>query len=337
MRTDTEELALVFKILQENATLVEASHFLKLRGLPSSAVSWEQLTKMRIEKALDEKKLSRSDLIELIRLTEEHGKQHIFLYRTGSGRARSLMERGRVGKILEQMGIASLLRRPRILDKPASQSVADVRWEIEKDEHKFILKTVEKRVHRTFVDERSEEAFVVRRYKDTPVRAVNLFKLHQDGLLELRIYSHVNSSEYRGDVTRMWTIASQLFPLRYFSELLLTKAKINLWKKRKKLARILRYSGARFRNPKTVLSAATGTEQASLIDDEGTTKSLDEYLRHNALCDASNIWWLSGKAAIPSKHIHVLLSGLPNEFTVTGKCSQEDYNYVLTQLRRNNR
>jgi hypothetical protein len=73
--------------------------------------------------------------------------------------------------------------------------------------------------------------------------------------------------------------------------------------------------------------------------------SLDEFLKHKAYCDTSNVWWLKGggKQAenefdmIPSKDVHVLLRGAINEFAVTAKCSKQDYEYVLDQLRRNNK
>ena len=39
---------------------------------------------------------------------------------------------------------------------------------------------------------------------------------------------------------------------------------------------------------------------------------------------------------LPSRDVHVLLKGALNEFAVTAKCSKQDYEYVLTQLRKYN-
>jgi hypothetical protein len=88
-----------------------------------------------------------------------------------------------------------------------------------------------------------------------------------------------------------------------------------------------------------VLSAATGfSEQGSLFDDQGAALSLDAFFEHHGYCDSSNIWWLksSEEPPIPSKDVHVLLSGATNEFAVTARCSREDHEYVLRQLLGNN-
>jgi hypothetical protein len=110
---------------------------------------------------------------------------------------------------------------------------------------------------------------------------------------------------------------------------------------RASLKNVLRYSDSTLRNALgTALSASTGDEQASLFNDPGASNSLDEFLKHKAYCDTSNVWWLKGggKQAknefdmLPSKDVHVLLKGAANEFAVTAKCSKQDYEYVLDQL-----
>jgi hypothetical protein len=72
-----------------------------------------------------------------------------------------------------------------------------------------------------------------------------------------------------------------------------------------------------------------------LFNDPGASNSLDEFLKHRAYCDKSNVWWLKGGAkqgVIPSRDVHVLLRGTINEFVVPAKCSKQDYEYVLDQL-----
>lgn len=346
MKPDTGERELVFKLLQENATLGQCAQYLKRKGLHYSAGSWDELFGKRISKALEAQELSREDLIELIRLSEEYGTQHIFLYATSQRRASELMNEERVRSLLEKAGLSQLIDRPRILDQPSSPAIADIRTDSNAGSRSLVAKMVEKRTYRRFVDERPEGEFLVRRYRELAVRAVNLFRLGEDGLLELRIYSHVSSSDYRDDVNRMWSRLSFLFSPSDFKELAISKAKTNLWKNRKALASTLRYSDSSLRNPLgTVLSASTGDEQASLFDDDGATRSLDEFLKYKAYCDTSNVWWLrgGGKKAdnefemVPSKDVHVLMKGALNEFAVTAKCSKQDYEYVIDQLRRNNR
>lgn len=174
---------------------------------------------------------------------------------------------------------------------------------------------------------------------------MNVFKLHDNGLLEARIYTHDNSSDYQNDVTKMWSLLSFLFPPSDFSEYPIAKAKTNLWTKRNALKSVIRYSDSVLRNSLgTALSASTGSEQQSLFDDQGASNSLDEFLKHKAYCDSSNIWWLKGGGKesdnefemLPSKDVHVILKGKLNEFTIPAKCSKQDFEYVLDQLRKYN-
>jgi len=175
MKPDTGERELVFKLLQENSTLGQVAQYLKRKGLHYSAGSWDELFGKRVSRALEEKDLTREDLVELIRLSEEYGTQHVFLYLTTPRRAAQLIDKNRIGSALEKMGFSSVVSRPRILDQPSSPSLTDVRWE-----ESLVAKVVEKRTYQRFVDQRVEGDFLVRRYRELTVRAVNLFKLHDD-------------------------------------------------------------------------------------------------------------------------------------------------------------
>src|SRR2546430_7031758 len=109
MKPDTGERELVFKLLQENSTLGQVAQYLKRKGLHYSAGSWDELFGKRVSKAIEERELTREDLIELIRLSEEYGTQHVFLYVTSQKRASSLIDKKRVESLLEKMGFSSLV------------------------------------------------------------------------------------------------------------------------------------------------------------------------------------------------------------------------------------
>jgi hypothetical protein len=267
--------------------------------------------------------------------------RQVFLYATKPKRAKQLADKARVESELVKMGFSSLVSRPRILDQPSSPTLTDVRVE-----ESLVAKVVERRVYQRFVDQRVEGGFTVKRYKDTEVRAVNLFRLDDDGLLEVRIYAHENSSDYRNDVTKTWSLLSFLFPPSDFSEYPIAKAKTNLWTQRNTLKSVVRYSDSVLKNAlATALSASTGSEQQSLFDDQGASNSLDEFLKYKAYCDSSNIWWLKGGGQrsenefemLPSKDVHVILKGKLNEFAIPAQCSKQDYEYVLNQLRKYNK
>lgn len=81
-----------------------------------------------------------------------------------------------------------------------------------------------------------------------------------------------------------------------------------------------------------VMLAATGHQNASLVDDEGASGCLDTFLGHEAHYDRSNIWLLQGKP-VPSRDLHILLGGMNNEFAITAKRSPSDYEYALSRGR----
>ncbi len=338
MKYGRKERELLFKLLQENASLRQVSEFLRARNLPASAGSWDFMIDERLKPALEEEDLTQDDVVELLRVTEEHGRQHVFLYTCPASKAKELMQPDRVRKVLRALDAESLLDKPRLVDQPQSPTLVEVRWDGPADEQSLVVKIVEQRTYQVFVGEEERVGGrTIREYQDEKVRAVNLFKLHPDGLLELRIQSHRNTSEYKEDVERFWTLIGALLPGKAFAEVPLSKAKQGLWEKREELKGVVRYSGAQLRDSKkTVLTAATGTASANLSEDEGAAKSLDQFLEHDAYCDGSNIWWLPN-SGVPSTDLHVLLSGLINEFAVTMKCSKEDYEYALSQLRQHNK
>ena len=62
-------------------------------------------------------------------------------------------------------------------------------------------------------------------------------------------------------------------------------------------------------------------------------QSLDYLLKEdkNSYCAGANLWFK--KASGLSSDSHVLLTGESNEFALPANCSEEDYKYVLNQLR----
>ena len=342
MKLNPEERALVFKLLEENSTLGDVRFYLKSRGKRHSAGSWKQLITERLTVALEKGDLSRDDLIQLLRLSEEHGKQHVFLYECSREQAGDLMSQARVERSLKQMNLSALITSPRILYQPRQPTITDVRWESDGGaQQSLVIKVVKQRRRQELVGESVEGEYLVRRYREVKERAVSLFRLSPDGILELRIFSHQNSSDYQSDVAEMWGIVGQLLSRDGFSEYSIANAKGNLWQQRAELRGVVQYSDSKMKNSHGItLSAATGTDEANLVDDEGTSKSVETFLRYDAHCDSLNIWWLTPRDKksneLPSKDIHMMLTRSLNEFVLTSKCSREDYEHVFGQLKRVN-
>jgi hypothetical protein len=71
----------LFPLIQNAGTLEHARRFLKSRDLPFSAGSWKEMLETRLERYLEDGKLTEADIASLLGTIEEHGRQHIFLYK----------------------------------------------------------------------------------------------------------------------------------------------------------------------------------------------------------------------------------------------------------------
>lgn len=329
----------VIEILREVTSLEVVSNYLKAKGLKHSASSWDTLLNKRILPAIRSKALSIDDLINLLRDSEECGRQHIFLYQCSRSNAKSLINKNRVEVVAEELGLSDLLISSKILNKPDEESFTDLRIETDFEDKAFlIIKSVGTHVSRKRISEFVKGNILTLKYELKKERAVNLVRLSSGGLLEIRIGSHSNSSNYKQDLKSLWQRIEKLIPKSNFREIYLSPLKDKLWSNRDSYNDLVRFTNSTLRNDNgTVLQASSGSTKNNLSDDEGATSSLDEFIDHNAFCESSNIWFRSQDNGRPSKDIHVLLSGEINEFAVTAYCSKSDYDYVLATIRELNR
>jgi hypothetical protein len=75
-----EKAALVMQLLPCVTSLSVVSEFLKSKGVPHSAGSWEEMHEKRIVPSLHSKKITLPELIHLLGEAEEFGRCHVFLY-----------------------------------------------------------------------------------------------------------------------------------------------------------------------------------------------------------------------------------------------------------------
>jgi hypothetical protein len=326
----------LFSLIERNTSLSIYSQFLKSKDVPHSAGRWEDAFEKRTIPAMREGKITRNDLISLLREIEEYGRQHVFLYKTSKTRALELTNANYIRQQLKRIDREDLMDQPPVLDQPNQLTLADVRVEPIHGGNRVVVKAVETRRYRKFISEERDGNRITRTYEEMEERAINVVRLLPNGLLELRIQTHTGS-EYANQVADFWSLINHLLPQLTFQSQSVSPAKQFLWTNRKGLAAKIRYSDSRLRNGKgTVLSAATGTVQASLYDDVKAAESLDTFLEGDAICDKTNVFWLKGANGTPSKDIHVLLDGGINEFVVTAICTRPDYQYVFDEINKAN-
>ncbi|HVT19448.1 MAG TPA: hypothetical protein VHQ90_25125 [Thermoanaerobaculia bacterium] len=337
-RADT--ISRTLELLRVAATLDQARVFLKEHGVPSSAGSWPEIIAKRFWPAITDGAVSLVDLVHFLGAVEEQGDQHVFFFQCSPAAAAKLLDRSRVERELAQRGAAVVLTQPRVLEFPQAATIVDARWEGAGSQAAFILKFTETRIRTVFVREVQQGDTISREYKREQVRAVNLFKLHASGLLEMRIKSHRNSTLYGADVARMWTLGGGILPSKQFSDYSVTNAKKALYRDRHALGWI-RYVDSTFRDDYGIsVTAATGKPIAddaqpttSLYDSPGAESALIEFVGHGGHPDNANVWIIpESEGGLPSQAIHVLFTSELNEIVITTQCTREDYGYVLGRL-----
>lgn len=310
--------------------------------MPHSASSWEDIKIKRLIPALKSKKIFIQDLINLLRTIEEYGHQHIFLYSCSKEKAGNIMDQNRILTIMDTNGLTGLTQNPRVLDQPTNPEIVDIRWETLASEipNQLLIKIIETRETSELIGEKMKGDILTKQWRIKKERAVNLFKLHDDGILELRITSQRNSSKYNSEVEKMWKIVSDFIPKDSFIEISLSKTKEEVWNKRELYRDKIRFSDSTLKNDiGNTIKATTGMQSTNLYEDEGVKDSMKAFYEHEGYCDSHNIWFKMPNESEQNKprEIHVLLSGELNEFAIPAQCTSQEYEYVLNQLRSFNK
>lgn len=335
---DRNTVALIVKLLDETTNLDVVRGFLKSKGEHFSAGSWQEMHDKRIVPAVRKGAVTVGELVALLAQAEEFGGTHSFLFKCSAANARHLLTEESVKAAVKKMGLADILENPRVLDQPQEATVSAVRWDTDKRGRCLVAKVIERRQKLVPQPAENGEAnddgeFVEKRWRKVPVRTVNVMRLYASGLLEVRIQAHSHASDYTQAISSLWNLLSALFPPAGFDSLSLAKAKNELYRRKDEFKSLVRFSDSTLRDDMgAVITAGTGSEQSSLFANKCAAEGVGAFLKAGGHCDEFNIWWLAQKNALPSADIHMLISGQPNEFSVTGSCSKDDFEYAFDRL-----
>lgn len=326
--------ATIINLLSQITSLSVVSDFLKSKGLTSSASGWKELQEKRILPAIESGNLSLDELKNLLSTSEEHGRQHVFLFKTSPETAATFFNWDKIKENLRKYGAETVIDKPRLLNEPDEMQISEVRFNNEY----VLIKFIETKISMESLGTEQEGDILKKIYQIHKERGVNVLKLHQDGLLEIRIGSHRSSGGYVKPLKAFTAIANDFFTMASFSYLSVSKLKNNLWDKREELEGKIRFTNWTLKNDfGNRLHASSASIKDDLRSDEGLQSSLETFIESDAYCDATNLYFLEGdEGKLPSTEIHVLLSGESNEFAITKHCDQEDYKYVLSEIRKLN-
>ena len=329
----------ILRLLEQNTSIQIVSDFLKTKGLHHSAGSWGDIKDKRILPCLKDNSLSVDELEALLINTEEFGKQHTFLYQCSKKRTANLIDSDRIASTLKSLSLGHLFESSEIIEHPKQVTVSDIRLDTVNKEPCLTIKLIETRWSIKYIGEQIKNNVITKQWQRVNERAVNVIRLHTDGLLEIRVASHSNSSQYDHELVKIWDTIEEIIPREGFSEVSLTKAKNKLLEDKLLLKNKIRFTTATLRNDYgNQIKAAAGSKHFDLSDDDGVQGSIDEFIRHEGYCDNTNIWFIKNeKTKTPAHNLHVLISGMLNEFAVPANCINNDYEYALREIRSLNK
>lgn len=334
-----QKLQLLLTLIERATSLTVVRDFLKSRKLKHSAASWEDLKSKRIVPAFEDGSLSLADLNGLLRRTEGFGRQHVFLFHCDPERADAMLGQVRVLELLKNKGYVNLGEVPLVIDMPDKPTLVDVTFCSTDTDRTVTFKEIEKRTVRKLKSEQTDNLQMeyTRVYKVEEQRVVNMARLCADGQLEIRLASRDNTTHYREDLTsflgRLWPIIQK----SEFKETSLKNVKDNLWARRVELKDVVWFSTYVLENDEGLsLKASAAFSTDDLADSECLGKSFAEFNSDTTYCSESNVYFKLPGIDGSEKEIHVLLNGEGNEFAVTSAITEEEYEYVLQQVRKYN-
>ncbi|MEP1385809.1 MAG: hypothetical protein ABJK64_18675, partial [Paraglaciecola sp.] len=231
------EVEKTLKLLEQVTSKDVVTTFLKEKGLSYSG-TWKELFEKRVYPAIEQKKIKLVELTDLLALSEETGRQHVFLYQLPDVVLNDL-SKAAITNSIKTTQLEHLISQPLIIDKPDNQTISSIRWN---KDGSFVIKAISKRTRYEYIGDNMSETdgILSKRYKIIESRAVCLLKLHTNGLVEVRISSKSNTSMYHEDVEEFLELINDIIPKKKVQSnpIFLTKCKDKLWNNRGKLSNV---------------------------------------------------------------------------------------------------
>lgn len=334
-----DEVKTVFDLIRSATTRKVVRDFLEAKKLKFSAANWDELYHSRILPAIKDGDLTLKDLHGLLRSTEGYGNQHVFLFRCDPARAKAMIATERIRVKLLELDMQHLSQGPLAVDIPDEPKIVDVHTGSKNGLQFLLIKEIEKRTRNvldgTVVD--SQTGGFAKHYKPEAYRVVNIARLFENGILELRIASRDSATKYAADVLRLRNAVADFVLIDEFFDYSIQKAKDYILEKHDELKDKIRYSDYTLTNRYgTQIKAIAAMATEDFTDDVDALESLNSFKKSQTSCTSSNIFFLATDDEKRAKDIHVLLSGETNEFALTAAATAEDYEYVFSEILQYN-
>ncbi len=325
--------------VRDASSLDAVSAWLQSRDLPHSLTGWLQAKEKRFQDALDRKKLKPSDLEQLLGELEEHGQQHVLLYKVKKAhKVGPQLAPSIVKKALANKKLSGVLGNWTETDAPEKRALVSVRFE---DTGALVVKTLETRDTYKVVNNLEDEGGRKLEFKRrTRARRVCLARLHSDGLLEVRLGSLSATSSTHSYVNEAGTFLKSinwLIPPTHFEPVSLKDFKTHLWRvNRSSRTRIAVLSSSLSSTKKNAASFRAKNRKTDASKDTAVQDGNAAFMKvkGSSLRKAELLWYPKMKGDLPRNEVVATLTDELNEFLTTRACSREDYEIAFNDIRQ---
>lgn len=325
----------IFSILPSQSTLEQAKTFLAARNLSFSAGSWGFMIDQRLKPAINDGQLSLIDIANFLAEAEEHGKQHVLLYKLKPHLIEKIFSNQYLASVCNETARFPAFNSRRVVDIPNDPTIAEIRKDSLHKEETLLIKRIERRYVR---DENSyrewEEGGKLYTSVDTqPYRAANVVRIRKSGLCEVRIHSHMDSYQYEIEAIGLLNALDPLIDASMFNPYSLRDARHYVChpNHRKKAIEVfdlkhtehLDLSDGRLR-PSV---SGPGT---SMLRNTAVTDAMDAFQKSEGTVQRAGLTVRPGRDL--RRGLNLGLSGADNEFFLTAKVTRAEYEYVLQTI-----
>ncbi len=330
---ETQEL---FEVLESQTTLAAVRAFLQEKRVSYSASSWANMLKTRVGPALADGLISREELIGLVREAEEHGNKHVRLYQFPKERldeVRNSIKSSAVEAWARAKGFPGAGEY--VFDAyPKSPLVIEVRVGDGNDADALIVKTARTEYRRqrgllTQID--GQEVYVAPR---VPYRAVDVLKVHSNGLVEARLAPRTEPPiSYTGTANALLNRLDGLLQSAPMGELSLAPAKnaFSKMQKEQKVAENFELYETQHKNDRgDRIQSSSQAELGGILSSEVMTEVIKQFTvgDPDAYCEKVRVSYQYGKV----KKINAIISEDVNEIIFTAGLTRDEYDRVLSAI-----
>lgn len=321
----------IFEFLPSQATLEQAKTFLAARNVSFSSGSWDFMINQRMKPALKDGTISLPDLAGFLSETEEHGKQHVLLYKIRNQELKRILDTSYLEHFCATEDRFPSFNTRSIVGVPEKPVISEVRT----DGKAIVIKVVEKRLVRdeSSYREWEENGQLFTSVNTRPYRAANVVRIHPDGLCEVRIHSHMDAYDYDVEARALLSNLEPLIDSTKFTSYSLRDARHYVCDPAHRASAMKTFDLKHTEHLDLAdgrLRPSISGPGSSMLSNNSLTASMDAFQEAEGTVHRAG---LNVRACSELRRgINLSLSGADNEFFLTAKITKSEYEYILQSI-----